>query len=139
MTTVSLPGHDVAMPPSPAGSPLVVEGLAVAASNSDGETRTLVRDLSFRVDVGETLGLVGESGSGKSMTARAIVGLLPEGVRSSGSVVFGDTQIVGARERVLRRLRPTWPRRTRQRRPWSQTSWSTRQRRLQHRPCWGDR
>jgi oligopeptide/dipeptide ABC transporter ATP-binding protein len=105
VTTVSLPGHDVAMPPSPSGSPLVVQGLAVAASNPDGETRTLVRDLSFRVDVGETLGLVGESGSGKSMTARAIVGLLPEGVRSSGSVAFGEAEIVGARERVLRRLR----------------------------------
>jgi peptide/nickel transport system ATP-binding protein len=64
-----------------------------------------VRDVSFTIGPGETLALVGESGSGKSMTARAIVGLLPENVHSAGSVRFADVEIVGVRERELRRLR----------------------------------
>jgi peptide/nickel transport system ATP-binding protein len=64
-----------------------------------------VRDLSFTLESGTTLALVGESGSGKSMTARAILGLLPQTVHSRGSVRLDDVEVVGARERELRRLR----------------------------------
>ena len=47
----------------------------------------LVSDVSFTVARGEALGLVGESGSGKSLTLKAIMSLLPRGVRlSSGSI-----------------------------------------------------
>ena len=105
MTTVSLPGSHVQPQPALPGNTLVVEDLSVTAARSNDDIRTLVKNVSFRIDPGETLGLVGESGSGKSMTARAIVGLVPENVRASGSVMFDDVQIVGARERALRRLR----------------------------------
>jgi len=51
----------------------------------------ILKDVSLRIAEGETLGLVGESGSGKSMTALAIMGLLPDGARVDGAVHFeGD-------------------------------------------------
>ena len=52
-----------------------------------------VRSLSFSIAAGEVLGLVGESGSGKSVTALAIMGLLPPAATVSGEIVFqnGDT------------------------------------------------
>lgn len=65
----------------------------------------LVHDMEFELAPGQTLGIVGESGSGKSMTARAILGVLPDGVRASGEVVFDGQSLLGARERVLRHVR----------------------------------
>ena len=55
---------------------LEVEGLSVDIAIADG-TLHAVRDLSFAVERGETLCLVGESGCGKSMTALAVMDLLP--------------------------------------------------------------
>ena len=49
------------------------------------EQREVVRSVSLQIDAGEALGLVGESGSGKSMTARALLRLLPEGARTRGT------------------------------------------------------
>ncbi len=63
--------------------------------------------ISFALDKGSILGLVGESGSGKSLTAMALMGLLPLiGARvSGGSVRFDDTELVGLPEEVYRSLR----------------------------------
>ena len=47
--------------------------------------RPVVDGLSFSINKGESIGLVGESGSGKTQTALAILGLLPDNARSSGS------------------------------------------------------
>jgi len=58
---------------------LAVRGLNLY--NRDGER--LVKDLSFSLRAGETLGLVGESGSGKTLTLRSLIGLLPEGIRET--------------------------------------------------------
>ncbi|HEY0259017.1 MAG TPA: ABC transporter ATP-binding protein [Lacisediminihabitans sp.] len=80
---------------------LEVEDLRIVGT--DG--RALVRDLSFSLAPGERLGLIGESGSGKSLTALSIIGLLPEGLEPRGSIGLGGTQIVGASESTMNRLR----------------------------------
>ncbi|HEX3591325.1 MAG TPA: ABC transporter ATP-binding protein [Pseudonocardiaceae bacterium] len=69
--------------------------------------RVIVRDVSLSVDQGTTLGIVGESGSGKSLTARSIVGLLPTGLTATGSINYAGTELIGARERVVRSFRGT--------------------------------
>jgi oligopeptide/dipeptide ABC transporter ATP-binding protein len=57
---------------------------------SEGGWVPVVRDLSLTVQKGEFLGLVGESGSGKSLTALAIMGLLPPAARRSGGQILLD-------------------------------------------------
>ncbi len=83
---------------------VTVEDLRIEAE-LDGRARTLVDGVSLSVDAGEVLAIVGESGSGKSLTARALVGLLPRGLRATGRVTVEGRELVGARERELRRVR----------------------------------
>ncbi|MFF4260375.1 dipeptide ABC transporter ATP-binding protein [Streptomyces sp. NPDC001663] len=67
--------------------------------------RTLVRDIGFDLAPGETLGVVGESGSGKTLTARAVMGVLADGLRAEGEVLFDGIELLGRGERELRPLR----------------------------------
>ena len=67
--------------------------------------RPVVDGLSFSINKGESVGLVGESGSGKTQTALAILGLLPDNARSSGSVRYQEQEILGARNKVLNAIR----------------------------------
>ncbi|MEY4884421.1 MAG: hypothetical protein RIS34_2275 [Pseudomonadota bacterium] len=64
-----------------------------------------VRDVSFTLERGGTLGLVGESGCGKSITALSLLGLLPESAQISGSIRFDGHELVGADETTLCGLR----------------------------------
>ncbi|MET0314127.1 MAG: ABC transporter ATP-binding protein [Hansschlegelia sp.] len=65
-----------------------------------------VRELSFSVAPGETLAIVGESGCGKSLTALALLGLLPDPGRvTGGSIRVQGKELVGLGEKELRRLR----------------------------------
>src|SRR5918993_1281412 len=65
-----------------------------------------VEDLSLAIGAGETLCIVGESGSGKSLTAHAVMGLLPRGVRPvSGRIRLGAQDVLGLDERAMRDLR----------------------------------
>ncbi len=85
---------------------LAVEGLTVAFRTGVGEV-TAIEDLSFTLDAGEVLGLVGESGSGKSVSALAILGLLPRPAARvvAGRVAFEGVDLLALSERRLRRLR----------------------------------
>jgi peptide/nickel transport system ATP-binding protein len=58
----------------------------------------VLRHVSFDVDAGQTVGLIGESGCGKSMTALAVMGLLPEGAQVSGSIRLDQQELVGLNE-----------------------------------------
>ena len=79
---------------------LSVRGLCLSAQ------APLVTGLSFDLNAGETLAIAGESGSGKSLTALAIMGLLPGAVRVTGGAVhLGDTNLTDAPEDQLRRIR----------------------------------
>ena len=85
---------------------LTVEGLEVVFRRRD--TRVpVVRGLDLSIGAGERVALVGESGSGKSMTARAIMGLLPPGARASGRVRFGGIDLLGEGRAGLARARMT--------------------------------
>ncbi|MGV8909074.1 MAG: ABC transporter ATP-binding protein [Propionicimonas sp.] len=64
-----------------------------------------VRGIDFTIAEGQRLGLIGESGSGKTVTALAVMGLLPENATASGSVRLRDTEIIGTPEATLSRLR----------------------------------
>jgi oligopeptide/dipeptide ABC transporter ATP-binding protein len=70
-----------------------------------GQRVDVVRDLSLEVAAGEMLAVVGESGAGKSVTARAVLGLLPTGMRTSGSVRLDGRELTGVSQRVHRELR----------------------------------
>jgi peptide/nickel transport system ATP-binding protein len=65
----------------------------------------IVKNLSFAIEAGEILGLVGASGSGKSMTARAIIQLLPPGARMSGSVTLRGESLSGMNAAQMRSVR----------------------------------
>jgi oligopeptide/dipeptide ABC transporter ATP-binding protein len=70
-----------------------------------GQFRTVIHDATFDIAVGEAVGLVGESGSGKSMTARAIMRLLPPKSVTSGSVDFDGQSVLGMGRGALREFR----------------------------------
>ncbi len=65
----------------------------------------ILNDVSFSIDAGETLGLVGESGSGKSMTALAIMQLMPRASQTSGSILFNGEELLDFDERKMCDLR----------------------------------
>ncbi|MBD1586198.1 dipeptide ABC transporter ATP-binding protein [Pseudomonas typographi] len=73
----------------------------------DGKCRhAAVRGIELNIDAGEIVALVGESGSGKSVTAAALMGLLPRrGTAVRGSVRFGERELLGLPEAALNRVR----------------------------------
>jgi len=71
----------------PADAALTVRGLS--AETTGASPAAIVEDVSFSVRAGGCLGIVGESGCGKTMTVMAMMGLLPEGVRTTaGQILF---------------------------------------------------
>jgi peptide/nickel transport system ATP-binding protein len=106
MSAPAAAGRPDIVGPAAAETILSVRGLTVEAG-SGRSRRAVVSDLSFDLRRGETLCLAGESGSGKSMTALALIGLLPKpGARlAGGSIRLGNMEIAGLGERPMREIR----------------------------------
>ncbi|MCO4148562.1 microcin C ABC transporter ATP-binding protein YejF [Citrobacter freundii] len=85
---------------------LAIDNLSVGFRQQE-TVRTVVNNLSLRVDAGQTLALVGESGSGKSVTALSILRLLPSPpvVYLSGDIRFHGESLLHADEQTLRGVR----------------------------------
>jgi len=85
---------------------LDVEGLSVAFKTESGEI-SAIEEVSFALGEGEILGIVGESGSGKSVTALAIMGLLPRPPArlAAGEVRFRGEVLTRLPEQRLRKIR----------------------------------
>jgi len=83
---------------------LEVTDLRVTLNTARGAVAAL-RGVSFRLERGQTLGLIGESGCGKSLTALALMGLLPDGAGVSGSIRFAGQELTTLPERGLCQLR----------------------------------
>ena len=84
---------------------LHIENLHIAFKNRTEET-TAVSGIDLTLKKGESIGLVGESGSGKSLTALAIMGLLPkQALLRSGKIVFNNTNLLALSSKEMNLLR----------------------------------
>src|SRR6202161_3098551 len=72
---------------------------------TSGGARRIVSEASFVLDHGQTLGIVGESGWGKTMTALALMGLLPDGATTAGAILFEGRDLLKLSEPQMRDLR----------------------------------
>lgn len=81
---------------------LVVDRLSICLP---GHAHPLVSELSLRLAPGECLGLVGESGSGKSLSASALLGLLPPASTLTGSICYRGRELIGAHDAQWQALR----------------------------------
>ena len=85
---------------------LQVEDLSVTFPGPDGRAMTVLENVSFSIGKGEVLGIVGESGCGKSLTASAIMRLLPGAARiSSGRILWRGQDLLDLSEERMRRIR----------------------------------
>jgi oligopeptide/dipeptide ABC transporter ATP-binding protein len=80
--------------------------VGIRADSGEGGSFNAIEDVSFSLNEGELLGLVGESGCGKSMTALALMGLLPQPVARilSGRIEFAGEELTALSEHAWRRL-----------------------------------
>ena len=84
---------------------LSIKGLTTQLRR-DGIWNTVVNDVSFHIDAGETVALVGESGSGKSITALSIMGLLPpRSSRVTGQILLEERDLLTLAETQMQAIR----------------------------------
>ncbi|WP_310528815.1 ABC transporter ATP-binding protein [Nocardioides sp.] len=88
------------------GGPILeVEDLTVSFPTQDGPVNA-VQGMSYKVEMGKTLGIVGESGSGKSVSSMAVLGLHDAKASTiTGSIRVDGTEVVGLSESRMRKLR----------------------------------
>ena len=90
---------------SDAGRPVLdIDHLQVTFASDAGDVHA-VKDVSLEVKAGEVLAIVGESGSGKTVTAKSILGLLPETASSSGAVLINGSNVISLSAARLRQIR----------------------------------
>src|SRR5205085_5847545 len=96
-------GHD--MTNAASDEPVLrVSNLAVDFPSEAG-TVNAVRGVSYEVRPGEVFGVVGESGSGKSVSALAVLGLLPPTARITGSVQYRGRELLGLGDAEMSKIR----------------------------------
>lgn len=83
---------------------LSVQNLRVALETAHGQVEAL-RGLNFDMQRGEKVGLIGESGCGKSLTALAIMGLLPARSQVIGSIALDGTELIGMPDEDMCKIR----------------------------------
>jgi len=81
---------------------LDVKDLSIRYADS---AKPVVKNLSFAIEAGQSLGIVGESGAGKTQTAMAVMGLLPANAVTGGSIRFDGQEFLGTAPDVLNRFR----------------------------------
>src|SRR6476660_6302258 len=86
------------------GPVLDIDHLKVTFATDSGDVYA-VKDVSLEVKAGEVLAIVGESGSGKTVTAKTILGLLPETAISSGAVLINGNNVISVSASKLREIR----------------------------------
>ncbi|MBT2486161.1 MULTISPECIES: ABC transporter ATP-binding protein [unclassified Microbacterium] len=89
---------------TPTSTVLSVRDLHVSFPSEAGRVDA-VRGVSFDLEAGKTLGIVGESGSGKSVTSLAIMGLLDDNAKISGSIVFDGQELLGKTDKQMSMIR----------------------------------
>ena len=83
---------------------LAVSNLNIVARLKGGARNQIVRNLSFNVASAEKLAIVGHSGCGKTMTAMAVLGLLPENCQASGSILWDGKELLSMTPKERRQL-----------------------------------
>ena len=83
---------------------LAVDRLTVRFTTDDGVVEA-VRGVSLAVGKGECLGVVGESGSGKSQTFMAVMGLMAQNGKVTGSVRYRGQELLGVKPAELNKIR----------------------------------
>ncbi|MGI4859957.1 MAG: ABC transporter ATP-binding protein [Janthinobacterium lividum] len=106
MTSISTTAVPAGADAAASADPLLrIRNLSVPLPGN-GERPFAVRDISFDLHRGEILCIVGESGSGKSISANAIMGLLPDHLKPSGGrILFNGVDLLEASEEALLALR----------------------------------
>lgn len=103
MADASNPGGSL----SPAGAPVIsVSDLTMQLKGQSSSRVPLIEDVAFEIYAGGSAALIGESGSGKTLTAMAILGLLPSSITvSGGSIMVGAYDVLRSKPREMQRLR----------------------------------
>lgn len=85
---------------------LTVRNLSISFYNNETES-SILKDISFQLNENEILGVVGESGSGKSVTALAILGLLPKNISeiTNGNILYNNRDLIEFTDDELQSIR----------------------------------
>ena len=85
---------------------LDIKNLSISFS-SEGMDKDIIHDISYHLNTNEILGVVGESGSGKSVSALAILGLLPKGISkiTKGTIVYNSQDLAQLNSKAFQKIR----------------------------------